>query len=221
MKRDIALFFLFFLLLTACGASTPQPTPQLVNVYVSSAAYPWVSGFYNCASTSVAVNLSDPQSADITLRLGESDHLTTPAYQIASEDILVIVHPQSGISSLTLDQVRSIFLGQTTNWMEVGGNDVPMQVWTFSTNEDLQVIFSKVVMNGQLITSLARLSVSAQDMIKAVGTNSGSIGFLPRKLLTAEVKEVYKVATVPVLAVTKSEPQGVIRELLSCLQENH
>jgi hypothetical protein len=221
MKRYFAFFFIISSLLTACGAPTPQPTPQLINVYVSSAAYPWINGFYNCSSTSAVINLSDPGSADITLRLGEPDHLTTPAYQISVEDILVIAHPQSGVGSLTLDQVRSIFLGQTANWKEVGGNDLPVQVWTFSPDEDVQGIFSKTVMNGEPVTSLARLATSALNMLKDVGTTPGSIGLLPRHLMAGEVKDVYTAGTAPVLAITKSEPQGVVQELIRCLQENH
>jgi phosphate transport system substrate-binding protein len=125
------------------------------------------------------------------------------------------------VDSLTLNQVRSIFLGQTANWKEVGGNDLPLQVWTFSPDEDVQGIFDKTVMNGEPVTSLARLATSALNMLKDVGTTPGSIGLLPRHLLAGAVKDVYTVGTTPVLAITKSEPQGVVRELIRCLQENH
>jgi hypothetical protein len=218
MKRYFAFFIIT--LLSACATPTPQSTPQIVSVYVSSAAYPWVSEFYNCASTSTVINLSDPQSADITLRLGEPDQLTKPAYQISTEDILVIAHPQSGVGSLTLDQVRSLFLGQAVNWKEVGGNDISVQVWSYP-DDDIQEIFSKSVMNGQPVTSSARLATSVQVMQGAVNAIPGSIGVLPRTLLEGEVKDIYTVAIVPVLAITKSEPRGAIKDLISCLQENH
>jgi hypothetical protein len=221
MNRCIAIFILASLSLNACTAQTPPVTPQLVNVYVSSAAYPWISAFYNCGSTSAVINLSDPQSADITLRLGIPDHLTTLAYQISTEDILVIVHPKTGLGTLTLDQVRLLFLGQVTNWKELGGFDVPVQVWSFSDDEDVQDIFSKTVMNGEPVTSLARLATSAQVMQGAIDAIPGSIGLLPRRLLEGDVKDVYTVATVPVLAITRSVPHGAIQELIGCIQKNH
>ena len=221
MKRNFAIYFLTVILLTACAAPTPQTTPRLINVYISSGAFPWVSRFYNCASSFAVINLSDPQSADIILRLGEPDQLTTPAFQISTEDLLVIANPQTGTGSLNLDQVRALFLGQTANWKDLGGKDVPVHVWAYSPEEDVQGIFSKVVMNGQPVTSLARLAPSAQDMLKSVQSTPGSIGLLPRHLLSAEVKEIYTLATVPVLAITKSEPQGAIKALIGCLQENH
>lgn len=221
MYRYIIIFFIAGTQLTACSAPTPQITPELINVNVSSAAYPWIGGFYKCASVTSVINLSDPQSADITLRLGEPDKLTTPAYQISKEDILVVAHTQSGVSSLNLDQVKSLFLGQTLNWKDVGGNDDPVQVWAYSPNEDVQGIFSNTIMNGQPVTSLARLAGSAQNMLKSVETSPGSIGILPRHLLSAAVEELYTVATVPVIAITKKPPQGSVKELIGCLQADH
>jgi hypothetical protein len=208
-----------FALLAGCGTSTPQASPQLVNVYVTSAAYPWVSDLYDCASTSAAINLSGPQSAELTLRLGVPEHLTTPAFQISTEEVLVIVHPRSGVASLTLDQVRSIFLGQVINWKEIGGNDIPIQVWSFSPDEDVQVTFSQTVMDGQPITSLARLAVSGEGMAEDIGNNPGSVGILPRRLMTANIQNVFTAAKVPVLIITKSAPTGIINDLIGCLQQ--
>lgn len=74
-------------------------------------------------------------------------------------------------------------------------------------------------MNGQPITSLARLAVSGESMVEAVGTNPGSVGILSRRLITSVVQNVFTVAKVPVLIITKSPPEGAISELISCLQQ--
>jgi hypothetical protein len=37
--------------------------------------------------------------------------------------------------------------------------------------------------------------------------------------IAGDVREVYSVAKVPVLALTQSEPQGVVKSLLACLQK--
>jgi len=220
MKRYIAIFLLSLSLLYACIAQPTQTTPQLINIYISDSAYSRASVLYDCASASTVFNLSDPQSADIALRLGEPDHLITPAYQISTEDIIAIVHPQTGIGSLTLDQVRAIFLGQILNWKDVGGKDLSVQVWSYP-DVDIQEILIKSVMNGQPVTSLAHLATSAQVMQGLIEAMPGSIGILPYSLLEGSVTDVYKVATVPVLAITRSEPHGAVREIISCLQEKH
>jgi ABC-type phosphate transport system substrate-binding protein len=189
-----------------------------MNIDASSAAYPWLSEAYDCAPAHSALRLSNPESADISLRLGEPALGTLPAFQIGTEDILVVVHPQTGVRSLTLDQARRLFSGQVTKWKDLGGTDVGVEVWTFAPGEDIAAVFERTVMLGEPITSLARLAVSAQAMSDSVGSTPGSIGFLPRRLKASNTAEALVAASAPVLAISSSEPQGAIRDLLSCLQ---
>ena len=221
MKRgkDYILFLFGLILLSACGAQTPQATPQLVRAYVTSAASSTLTDLYNCSTPSTAILLSDSQTADITLQLGPPDNLSSPAFQIGTDDVGVIVQPQNNIDNLTADQIHSIFLGQVTDWKDVGGSDIPIQVWTYAQGEDIQQIFEHNVMNNQPVTALARLAVSAQNMSDSVANNAGSIGFLPHSLETANVHDVYKIASEPLLAITKSQPQGAVNDLIACLQK--
>lgn len=216
MKKFIAAIFLF---LMACAPATPVATPQIVKVFVTSAAGPWLTDLYNCASASAVINLSDSQSADISIRIGEPENLTMPAFQIGKDDILVAVHPQAAVGSLTIEQVRQLFTGQATNWKDVGGNDVPVQIWTYSSDEDVQQIFDKTVLSGQPVTSLARLAASAQGMSDSIGANPGSVGVLMRRWKMGNTREALIVASAPVLAITKSEPQGAVKDLIACLQK--
>ncbi|MFZ1041143.1 MAG: substrate-binding domain-containing protein [Anaerolineales bacterium] len=218
-KAAYILFIFALILLNACGAQTSQATPQLVKVYVTSAASSRLTDLYNCSTPSTAILLSDLQSADITIRLGQPDNLSSPAFQIGTDDVDVIVQSQNSMDSLTADQIHSIFLGQVTDWKDVGGSDMPIQVWTYAQGEDIQQIFEQNVMNNQPVTSLARLAVSAQNMLDSIANNAGSIGFLPRSLEATNVHDVYKVESEPLLAITKSQPQGVVNDLIACLQK--
>ncbi|MCL4530031.1 MAG: substrate-binding domain-containing protein [Chloroflexi bacterium] len=215
--RSLCLWILAFL--TACGTNTPQAVLQLVKVYATSAASPWLKNVYDCAPTSVAVSLSDTASADVTIRFGQPADLNTPAFQIGSDEILVVVNPQAGVSSLSANQVRDLFAGQIISWKDAGGNDIPVQVWVFDPGEDIQQVFDQVDMAGQAVTSQARLAVSAQNMSDSVAGNPGSIGILTRRLKTANVQDVFGGVSVPVLAITKSEPQGAVKPLIACLQK--
>ena len=215
------ILFIIFIFLTACAPATPAATPQVVKVYATSSAQPWLTDLYNCASASVVIDLTDSQLADISIWEGESANLTMPAFQIGTDDILVAIHPQTGVGSLTIEQVRQLFTGQVTNWKDVSGNDVPVQVWTYSPDEDIQQIFDNAVLAGQPVTSLARLAVSAQAMSDSIGANAGSVGVLTRRWKTDNTNEALAVASVPVLAVTKSEPQGTVKDLIACLQKKY
>lgn len=219
LKRTVSLLFLSWFV-GACGAPAAQGSPQVLRVYATSAAYPWLDEVFKCASPSLVVSLSDPSVADMSLRLGEPAALTPAAFQIGSDDLLVVVQPQTAVGSLTLNQVRQLFSGQVTQWKDIGGADIPVQVWTYSRAEDVQLIFDRVVMHGQPIVSLARLAVSAQAMSDSVGATPGSIGFLPRRWKVGNTNAVLVVSSVPVLAVVAYPPLGAVRELLGCLQSN-
>jgi len=208
-RNDILI--LFFLLLTACAPSTPQTTPQVVTVYSTSAAQPWLPPLYACAgSSSVISRVDDPSSADIVLRVGESEFLASSAYQIDTEDILIVTHRQSPVQNLTREEARALFAGQ---------GDPSVQVWVYASEEDLQVVFDQFVMEGRSVTPSARLAVNPQQMSDTLVNVPDTVGILPRHWKAGDVRDVYLVATVPVLAITQNAPEGVIKELLACLQK--
>jgi len=189
----------------------PQATPQRITVYSTSAAQPWLTPLYACAgSSSVISRVDDPSSADVILRVGEPEFLVSPAYQIDTEDILIVTHRQSPVQNLTLEEARALFAGQ---------GDPSVQVWVYASEEDVQVVFDQFVMEGRSVTPTARLAVNPQQMSDTLVNELNTLGILPRHWKAGDVRDVYLVATVPVLAITQNEPEGVIKALLSCLQK--
>lgn len=211
-RNDIIFFLLSSFLLFSCSASTPQTNPQVVTVYSTSAAQPWLSASYDCVAKQNNVVISrndDSSTADIILRVGEPKVLTSPAYQIDTEEILIVTHRQSPMQNLTLEEARALFAGQ---------GDPSVQVWVYASGEDVQEVFDQAVMEGRSVTSSVRLAVNPQQMSDTLVNESNSVGILPRHWKVGDVRDVYSVATVPVLAIAQSEPNGVIRELIACLQ---
>jgi hypothetical protein len=210
-RNDILLFLLSSLLLFSCSPSAALPTPQLITIYSTSAAQPWLPPLYECAGTSVAFSrVDDSTSADIVLRVGEPEFLNSPAYQIDTDEILIVTHRQSRVQNLDLEGVRALFAGQ---------GDPSVQVWVYASGEDVQEVFDQVVMEGRSVTSSARIAVNPQQMSDTLVNESNTVGILPRHWKAGDTREVFTVATVPVLAITKSEPQGVIQNLIACLQK--
>jgi hypothetical protein len=80
------------------------------------------------------------------------------------------------------------------------------------------MVFDQLVMKGRPVTSSAKLAVSPQSMFDVLSSEPAAIGILPRNWVTGDVREVFSLGRVPVLAVTKEEPQGVMIDLVSCLQ---
>lgn len=206
----IIFFLLSSFLLFSCSPGTPPATPQVITVYSTSAAQPWLSELYICAGSSTVISrLDDSSSVNLVLRVGEPEFLASPAYEIDTEEILIITHRQSPIQNLDLEEAQALFAGQ---------GDPSARVWVYASDEDVQEVFDQFVMEGRIITSSARLAVNPQHMSDTLVNESNAVGILPRHWKAGDVREAFSVATVPVLAITQSEPQGLIKELIACLQ---
>lgn len=154
--------------------------------------------------------VSSPAQADISLRLGEPEILASPAFQVDTEEILVVTHRQSPAQNMSLEDVRALFAGQ---------GDPSIQVWVYAAGEDVQEVFEQVVMQGRSVTSLARLATGPQDMSDALNNQPGALGILTRRWKAGDSRFVYTIPDVPVLALAQEEPVNDIKALVACLQE--
>jgi hypothetical protein len=205
------MFLISALLFSSCSATTPQPPAPVVTVYSSSSATPWLSDLYTCAEPYAIISrIDDPSSADIVLQIGEPKFLTSFAYQIDEEEILIVTHRESPVQNLTLDDAQALFMGF---------GDPSAQVWVYASGGDVFEVFDQYVMKGRSVSSAARLAVTPQQMSDVLNTESKAVGILPRHSKAGNVRDVFSVATVPVLAITQMQPQGVVNQLIGCLQK--
>jgi hypothetical protein len=197
----------FLFLLSAC-TPTPQPTQVVVNAYATSAATPWLAELYACAEkNNAAINIS-ANSPDIFLRVGEPEMIASLVYQIDEVEILVTAHRDNNLQSLTLAEAQKLFAQENQS----------AQVWVFPSEADMQRVFDQLVMQGRSVSSSAKIAVSVQNMSDVLKSDPAAIGILPRQSVTGDLREVFSAGRVPVLAVTKEEPQGMVGKLISCLQ---
>lgn len=49
---------------------------------------------------------------------------------VARYALVVITHPDNPVESITVDQLRGIYLGNITTWRELGGSDAPIEAYT-------------------------------------------------------------------------------------------
>ena len=209
MKKQFFFLVLSSFIVVSCAPATQTSQTQVVSVYATSAAQPWLTELYTCAdNSSVVLNLTadDP---DILLRVGEPEIIISPVYQIDEEEILIVTNRESPIQNLTLSEVQELFSQ---------GND-SAQVWVYSSDADVQIAFDQLVMKGRSVTSFAGLATSPQQMSNLINAEKDAVGILPKHWMTGNVREVFSAGTVPVLAITKEEPQGAVKDLIACLQK--
>jgi hypothetical protein len=210
MKIPILLLLSSFLLYS-CTPAAPTEPPQLVTVYSSAAAEPWLRQLYECADGTPAAlaRVLEENSAQIALRVGEPEFLISPAFEVGTEQILIVTHRESPVQNLDLESARALFAGQ---------GDPSAQVWVYAPGEDVQQVFDRAVMSGGRVSSSARMAANPQHMSEVLNAESIAVGILPRHWKMGNPREVYTVAHVPVLAITPTEPEAIVRELIGCMQ---
>ena len=226
MKRTFTFIILTCLLLSSCNSSAPTTKPEQLSVQYTAASVPWLAGLYKCAGANVVTagqrgaDFLDPQSADMVIRIGQSDNMTSFVYQIATDDLLVIANPQNPTGKLTTDQVYGLFTGQVQNWKTINGTDAPVLAWVFPAGEDIQQVFKQTTLEGSPVTSAARLANSPAEMLQAVEKNVNTIGIITSRSMSGNVTDVYMAANnLPVLAITLTKPQGALAYILACMQK--
>lgn len=69
---------------------------------------------------------------------------------VGHSGVAIVTSEKNPVNELTLDQLRKIFLGECTNWKEVGGPDVPIRCFTRRIPESGgAVFFQTTVLKGQ------------------------------------------------------------------------
>lgn len=71
------------------------------------------------------------------------------AFPIAIHSIVIYVNKSNSIRELTLAQVRSIFLGQVTNWKELGGADRGINLFAGESTTGTLAFFEESVLHGE------------------------------------------------------------------------
>jgi len=207
--KKLFIFFLLSSFISSCTSVTQTPQSEIVSVYATSAAQPWLTELYTCADNLSATLSLTADEPDIYLRVGEPGIIISPVYQIGEEEISIVTNRESTIQNLTLAEAQKLF---------AQGND-SAQVWVYASDADVQIAFDQLVMKGRPVTTFAGLATSPQQMSDLINAEKDAVGILPKHWKAGTVRDVFSVGIVPVLAITKEEPQGAVKDLISCLQK--
>ncbi len=146
--------------------------------------------------------------------------------------IFLLTYPGNPVRSLTLDQIRRIYLGEITNWREVGGQDQGIVALTRESSSNIHTIFFRHVFgrnfNGQ--EKAFTLRASKKKILKTIKRVKGALGYgilhfdqaesegvrvlaVDGKLPTAQnIKQGLYPLRRPLLLVSPQRPEGIVRE---------
>jgi phosphate transport system substrate-binding protein len=168
----------------------------------------------------------------VTRHLSPAEKPECDVTPMGHDAIILLSYPWNSVTNLTLEQLRKIYLGKITNWLEVGGDDqgiVPL------TREETSAL------HGTFIDSLFGKGFDGQEkafilrankdkVLRTIKRIRGSLGYgivrveeaqaegvkvlgIDGKLPTAtNIREEVYPFTRPQLLISKGKPNGIVQE---------
>lgn len=88
-----------------------------------------------------------------------------------------VVHPQVGVTDISLDDLARIFTGEVSNWNELGGSDTPIVVINRQSGSGTRAVFESAVLQGRESGSFQEQD-SSGTVAKMVAETPGAISYL-------------------------------------------
>lgn len=126
---------------------------------------------------------------------------------VASDAFVFVLNKNNPVKSLTVNQVQKIYTGEITSWLQSGGNNADIKVFTRPRNSGSEEVFRKVVMGDLEPADFPQSSVGGMAPVFAeVKSNENAIcyTFMNYKKLQARVPD----SEVPKIAINNVFPDN-------------
>jgi phosphate transport system substrate-binding protein len=97
--------------------------------------------------------------------------------KVAKDGITIYVNEGNIVSELSLSQIKSIYLGQITNWKDVGGDDAKIVLYGRENNSGTYVYFRDKVLDGKDYSSTMQSLPGTASVVNAVSKDKYGIGY--------------------------------------------
>jgi phosphate transport system substrate-binding protein len=152
---------------------------------------------------------------------------------LSLEGIAVIVHPTNSVRSISQENLTAIFNGDIESWVEVDGEDLPVQPVIPLPGDEIREQINFLVLEGSGFSPDAYLAPSPLAMVVMVTEDKEAIGFIPLTQVTDVVRIVRIDGILPqsttvddgryplhieILAIAPERPRGQTHDWLAWLQ---
>jgi len=235
---------IFTLLLTACNGvviePSPEPTLELITLQITPELEHWLPRVSQCAYsidnigiyTEIRTQESlDIDQTDLVLKLGKRDEGDPFVSVMGYEELVLVGGSETTIDTISIDSLQRIFRGEITNWGDLPevinqGIEInqPIQTLAYPEGHILQQLFSLAYLNSEPVQTEPILYSTAEGLSEKLREYPYGIAFLLKSHTNNDLKIIaitdmgIDATQQYVLAVTKTEPQGGLKQLLLCLQ---
>lgn len=97
---------------------------------------------------------------------------------VGIDALAIITNPANNIKKITQQQLIDIFTGKITNWIDLGGENIPIEVFIRDETSGSHDFFKTSALGGQPYSPNAKIVASSTETIKEVSKYPGSISFV-------------------------------------------
>ncbi len=163
------------------------------------------------------------KSAQKVLKKQGKPPIAVPAglqYHTITEDVIVpIVNTKNTVTDLTWEQLADLHTGKITNWKNVGGPDLPVQVITSHAGSSTKAVFQKMVMKKADYVDNAILVQSTRLEIAKVSIDKGGIGAVSKgfHILNPGRTKIVNSDTIsrPLGFITIGDPSPQVKQIIN------
>jgi phosphate transport system substrate-binding protein len=124
----------------------------------------------NIANSSRAINAKEMESAT-------SIGVSPTRIVVAIDGLSVVVNGGNSATRLTVTQIGKIYRGEITNWSEVGGSNMPINLYGRQSNSGTYGFFREMVLKGEYSPKMNSMNGNSQ-IVEAVKADPSGIGYV-------------------------------------------
>ena len=145
-------------------------------------------------------------------------------FAVARDAIAIYVSRDNPVDSLSMAQLRDIYLGKTKNWKDVGGPDAPIILYGRENSSGTYEFFKEHVLEKADFPSNTQTLQGTAAIVSAVGKDPKGIGYGGAAYTASGVKQVKLAgkqgsAMIPTLENVKDNSYALSRNLYFYLRE--
>lgn len=113
------------------------------------------------------------------MKSAEKARLKAPPFEVAvaRDGVAFFVSAQNPVGALTPEQLKAIYLGDVTNWKEVGGPAAPIVVYSRESSSGTYVFVKEHLLGNQDFAAAAQTLPGTAAVVNAVAKDKNGIGY--------------------------------------------
>ncbi|HSI72396.1 MAG TPA: PstS family phosphate ABC transporter substrate-binding protein [Fimbriimonas sp.] len=96
---------------------------------------------------------------------------------VALDGLAIAVNDDNPVDTITMDDLRKVYVGQITNWKQLGGSDQPIVVFSRDSNSGTYGFFQSNVLRNQGWGAAVRFLPSTSEEVREVARTSGGVAY--------------------------------------------